>query len=383
MCLQRFLLRGLSATMSFFALVGLGLAAQDAPPAEPSPFADNTGVTGKKIVPLTEGPIHEAFISPVKDGEPVRLDSSPPPPITELPGLDRPTNSAASWIGGYWEWDNKLKDFVWVSGTWRIPPPSRFWANGYWKRDEESWSRVAGFWSDKQTNQIVFKQQGPPADRPEDKIPPSPGAGYFYVPGHYAPEGEKADGFVWKPGFWAKAQQGWAWVPAQWIRQSEGWIYQEGYWDRPLNERGVLYAPVQVAPEARNAGTVYRPDQVIDPNNFDQLFGSIGRKDQNYDGYPGVRYEDDGTYQGYSEYGNYGQGYVNQPGAYYTYPNNIIGGYGYGASPYYGMGFGMGGFGGLGLYGMGSFGYPFYGGYGYGGYPFGVPIGYGSWERGR
>ena len=45
-------------------------------------------------------------------------------------------------------------DYVWVTGTWRDPPPGRFWVNGYWKRDDKGWYRVPGFWSDRQTDRI-------------------------------------------------------------------------------------------------------------------------------------------------------------------------------------------------------------------------------------
>ena len=29
------------------------------------------------------------------------------------------------WIEGYWQWDDSQKDYVWVTGTWRVPPPTR------------------------------------------------------------------------------------------------------------------------------------------------------------------------------------------------------------------------------------------------------------------
>ena len=146
----------------------------------------------------------------------------------------------AQWIEGYWEWDAGRKDFVWVTGTWRVPPPGRFWVNGYWKRDEQGWYRVPGFWSDRKTDRLDYRKNGPPADRPDDEPGEPPAADCFYIPGQYYPDG---DGVVWKKGFWAKVQPGWAWVPAQWVRQPEGWVFQDGYWDRTLEDRGTLFAP--------------------------------------------------------------------------------------------------------------------------------------------
>ncbi len=223
------------------------LAAQDAP-EQLAALAPNDD---QPVKALTDGPLHEAFLSPAKDRDPVHIDRAPPAPIAERPGVEA-SSPNAQWIAGYWEWDAGRKDFVWVTGTWRVPPPGRFWVNGYWKRDDQGWVRVPGFWSDRKTDRIDFRKDGPPADHPDDDPGPSPGQDYFYIPGHYVPDG---DGVAWKPGFWAKAQPGWAWVPAQWVKQPEGWTFQEGYWDRTLEDRGTLFAPAQVAPARRTTPT--------------------------------------------------------------------------------------------------------------------------------
>ncbi|MCA1685377.1 MAG: hypothetical protein LC745_05225, partial [Planctomycetia bacterium] len=94
----------------------------------------------RPVKPLTEGPLHEAFLSPAKDRDPVHVDKAPPPPIVERPGVD-PPDPKAQWIEGYWEWDQARKDFTWVTGTWRVSPPGRFFVNGYWKRDDQGWYR--------------------------------------------------------------------------------------------------------------------------------------------------------------------------------------------------------------------------------------------------
>ncbi len=127
-----------------------------------------------------------------------------------------------------------------MTGTWRVPPPGRFWVNGYWTRDEKGWYRVPGFWSDRQTNRIDYRKNGPPAERPDEDPGPAPGADCFYVPGEYVPD---ANGVTWRKGFWAKAQPGWAWVPAKWVHQPEGWVFQDGYWDYVLEGRGTLFSP--------------------------------------------------------------------------------------------------------------------------------------------
>jgi hypothetical protein len=327
------------------------------------------------VKPLTEGPLHEAFLSPAKDREPVRVAKAPPPPIVERPGVD-PPDPRAQWIEGYWEWDDARRDFIWVTGTWRVPPPGRFWVNGYWKRDDQGWFRVSGFWSDRKTDRIDFRKNGPPAEHPVDEPGESPGADYFYVPGQYFPD---ANGVLWKAGFWAKIQPGWAWVPAQWVKQPEGWAFQEGYWDRVLEDRGTLFAPAQVPEQARDGNTVYQPYSQVSPQTYGLLYGAFGRPNAYYDGYPGCYYDPNGQYYGYAQYGYLGNyyGYLDYPysgGLGYPYMTS-----GYGAYPYYG-GYGFAGYGGIGGYGIGlglgglfsglyGFGLPNYAGF-YLGYPY-------------
>jgi len=242
------------------ALAGAALASPTRPaeaqfdPGGPPPataISDGTEV-------LTRGPVHEAFAEPVvfNPGPGPVVPKAPPPPVEEMPPDQRPEGADVQWIPGYWQWDAGRQDFTWVTGTWRVPPPGRFWVDGYWKRDDKGWYRVAGFWSDRQTDRIDWRKDGPPADHPDDDPGPAPGPDYFYVPGHYAPDG---DGVAWKKGFWTKAQEGWAWVPAQWVKQPQGYAYQDGYWDRTLEDRGTLFAPAQVATNAGTDGVVYQP----------------------------------------------------------------------------------------------------------------------------
>ena len=244
---------------------------------------------------------------------------APPGPVTERPAVDPPSPSA-EWIEGYWEWDAGRKDFLWVTGTWRVPPPGRFWVNGYWKRDDEGWYRVPGFWSERKTDRLDYRKDGPPKEEPDDPPGEPPGPDCFFIPGHYQPDG---DGVAWKKGFWAKSHPGWAWVPAQWVRQPGGWIFQEGYWDRTLEDRGTLFTPAEVDPSARKSNDLtYQPYSTVSPDMYGQLNGAFGRPNSNYDGYPGVYFDDTGRYYGYASYGYLG-GYY----GYLDYP--YYGGYGY------------------------------------------------------
>ena len=62
-------------------------SARARPPAE-APGA------GQAVKPLTEGPLHEAFLSPRKDREPVHVAKAPPAPIVERPAVDPPSPQA-------------------------------------------------------------------------------------------------------------------------------------------------------------------------------------------------------------------------------------------------------------------------------------------------
>jgi hypothetical protein len=72
-----------------------------------------------------------------------------------------------------------------------------------------------------------WRMTGPPAEHPAETATQAPGPDYFFVPGHYAPDGET---LAWKAGFWSRSQPGWDWVPARWIRRAGGWEFRDGHW---------------------------------------------------------------------------------------------------------------------------------------------------------
>jgi hypothetical protein len=192
---------------------------------------------------------------PPRGGEPARIDAVPPKPIVERPG-ESPPDPQARWIEGYWDWDKAAKDFVWVTGTWRVPPSGRFWVGGYWTRDKQGWYRVPGFWSDPLAGRNDWQTQGPPADRPDEVVGPPPAPGAFHIPGQYVPSGM---GVVWRPGFWARAQPGWEWIPARWVRLSDGWSFREGRWERAKGEESSPSRDAQAASNPSGRRVVARP----------------------------------------------------------------------------------------------------------------------------
>jgi hypothetical protein len=158
----------------------------------------------------------------------------PPAPVAERPP-GRPPESAAQWVPGYWDWDPVTKEFAWMGGVWQIPPAGSIWVAGRWIRDQNGWYRKPGQWNLRRdpavaqaaTNEPAWRVTGPPADHPPDTQAPAPGSGYFFVAGHYKPDGDQ---LKWTPGFWASSQPGWDWVPARWVRRATGWDFRDGYW---------------------------------------------------------------------------------------------------------------------------------------------------------
>jgi hypothetical protein len=200
----------------------------------PRPDAPRVG----DAAPETSGTLHEAFQVPGSGTGGVRAPKSPPPPIADWPTADRP-DPRAQWVAGYWAWDPAREDFVWVAGAWRVPPRGAIWVGGRWRRDADGWYRVPGFWSRRPDGAVTlgstvadpsrpeWRTTGPPADHPADTPGPAPGPDYFFIPGHYTPDGDRV---TWTPGSWARVQPGWDWVPARWVRRPDGWDFRAGYW---------------------------------------------------------------------------------------------------------------------------------------------------------
>lgn len=237
----------LGAGWGSVGLAAWGQSVPDGPPALEAPVGGDelmpaTATPPASAKPATEVPLHEVFLPSGTVSARVHSSKPPPSPIIERPTANRP-GPLASWVPGYWAWSQSGDDFVWVSGTWRVPPRDQVWVNGQWVRDAKGWARVPGSWSprlsetaavDRSLERAVavrpaWRTTGPPADPPGEAPGPAPDADAFYVPGHYAPDGDR---LTWKPGFWTSSQPGWDWVPSRWVRRPDGWNFRLGYWAR-------------------------------------------------------------------------------------------------------------------------------------------------------
>ncbi len=210
-------------------------------PRTPSATAeDEDRVTTRETIPVP---------GELADSSRVRVRKAPPAPIVERPSGPRP-DRRAQWIAGHWSWEAARDDFVWVGGSWQIPPVGSTWVAGRWRHDAAGWYWVSGTWSHAgdrlaaAVNAPAWRTTGPPADHPDDTPAPAPGPDFFFVPGHYAPTA--GDRLAWTPGFWARIQPGWDWIPARWVRRPNGWDFREGHWVRDPDT-----AVVDIGPRGR------------------------------------------------------------------------------------------------------------------------------------
>ena len=207
---------------------------------------------------LARGPVHEAFAEPAEQqpsANPI-IERQPPAPIEELPPDQKPDGDNVQWIPGYWAYDDDRKDFIWISGFWRVPPPNRDWVPGNWRQVGTGYQWVGGFWSAQQNEGELDYLPQPP--QPVEIAPtiPAPSVNHVYVPGCWV----WRERYVWRPGFWIEHRPNWIWVPAHYTWTPAGYVFVDGYWDYPLADRGVLFAPVYV-PQV-----VYvQPDYVYTP----------------------------------------------------------------------------------------------------------------------
>ena len=222
---------------------------------------------------LARGPVHEAFATPTADPTPTKpVSKQPPKPLDEMPPEQKPEGDVA-WIGGYWGWDDDRKDYLWVSGIWRTPPPGKQWVAGYWRASADQWQWVPGFWTAAATDttkQDVTYLPAPPAppEVAQPATPPAPDS--FYVPGVWTWNGDR---YAWRAGYWARVQPGYVWVAAHYVWTPSGYVFVPGYWDLAIRRRGVLFAPVVVDPVVVGASFVYTPAYVVsDTILVDALF---------------------------------------------------------------------------------------------------------------
>jgi hypothetical protein len=219
---------------------------------------------------LARGPIHEAFAEPVEgvpQAGPV-IVKAPPAPVEEIPPDQAPQGNM-QWIPGYWAWDDDRKDFIWISGVWRQPPPDRQWVPGQWVQVANGWQWTAGMWTPVAQQQLNYLPP-PPAPLEAPASAPAPTATSVFVPGTWYYQQTR---YVWRAGYWMEPQAGWVWIPAHFVWTPAGYVFLEGHWDLDLARRGMMFAPIYfTSPIYRRPSWYYRPSFVV---QTDFLMGAL------------------------------------------------------------------------------------------------------------
>lgn len=198
-------------------------------------------------------PLHEAFVScEYSDLSFEWAPLAPPPKVDER--RPRQTDEGTIWIPGYWSWNDRWKDFVWISGTWRRSPPNHQWIEGEWKRIDDQWKRVPGFWSP--VSELSYLSE-PPPEKIQEQVSLPPESDLFWMSGYWAPG---PGGYQWVEGSWEPFDPNWVFNPASYVPRFEGAVFIPSYWDFPVDQRGTCYPPVWV-PKGVREHLVYLPSR--------------------------------------------------------------------------------------------------------------------------
>jgi hypothetical protein len=233
------------------------------PPQPDASVPAPAGAASDKIVEQTRGPLNQGFAEMTnmtpQPAPPVA--KQPPAPIEESPPDAKPDNPAATWVPGYWSWNAESNNYLWVSGSWRIPPPGHRWIPGYWSEGDGNYQFVSGFWQPEETEDVTYLPAPPPYRDESVDVSTPPDADHFWVPGFWS-YGTQA--YQWQPGYWSRVVTGWMWIPAHYEWTPYGYVFIAGHWDYPLDKRGMLFAPVAFsAPIYLNRQFVYTPQNLV------------------------------------------------------------------------------------------------------------------------
>jgi hypothetical protein len=284
----------------------------------------NTGLADDKKAPADDGitvqargPLHEAYAQPQKkDPTPTAIiPKQPPAPVPEEPPEQKPKGDTVQWMPGYWAWDTEKKDYLWISGFWRVPPPDQAWKPGYWHEAEGGWQWVPGYWTSAKDQEPTYLPK-PPASLENGPSTPAPDDEQFYNPGSWV---YRSNGYAWRPGFWARSHRGWVWNAPYYLWTPAGYVHVDGYWDYPLEERGLLFAPVHFDRRLwESPDWYYQPNYVVGADELlDSLFVRPGAYQYCYGDYYGPGYAGLGFYPWFS----FGVGFYDPLFCYYRWWN--------------------------------------------------------------
>jgi hypothetical protein len=204
-----------------------------------------------------------------------------------VPPDQKPAGQNIQWIPGYWSWDVSRRDYLWVSGIWREPPPNSQWVPGYWHQVQGGYQWVPGTWMPVSTAQGSSQPSylpPPPQSLEAGPNSPQPSPNVTWTPGYWSWQGSS---YAWRPGFWSAVQANWIWMPAHYVWTPSGYLFIPGFWDVPIANRGLLFAPVYYSqpvytqprfvftPSISIVGSAVTANLFVQPATNQYLFGDF------------------------------------------------------------------------------------------------------------
>jgi hypothetical protein len=298
------------------------------PPAVPAQPQKKIEPSDAPVVVVERGPVHEGFAQPGAGvrGKGITAPKAPPAPVDEATPAAKPEGANVHWLPGYWQWDGDRNDFIWVCGCYRNSPPDRTWEPGQWKSVRGVWTYFPGYWRPTDGKNLVSNQPEPPASKDEPPTAPKDNPNAMWVPGYWQ---HKNGQFEWQPGYWPASFDNLYWEQGQYVASESGFVFVPGYWDYPLEERGLLNAPVFFSQAQREKrGWAYRPEYAVSFGS-NAGWGRGGAFDALYIG-PNYNSYYFGHFSGWSVGGSLTTG-VAQWDAVADYVEPLLGLYGFGA----------------------------------------------------
>lgn len=221
-----------------------------------------------KIETLLHGPIHEAFLHPFTANIAVgdMVATMPPAPLVEkVPQLVQ-HGDGLQFIKGYWSVDPETHQFVWVTGTLRNAPPGHTWMASVWEKVDGGFRRTPGTWVPNGFDLQKATVPVPPAAKQLGPIGNAPSPNHVWFPGQWNHSNGQ---FNWKPGFWGQGNNNWVWTAPHYVQTADGAVFISGFWDRPITQRGVLFAPLQVQNIDRlHSATEITPNVIVNTSRM-------------------------------------------------------------------------------------------------------------------
>lgn len=247
-------------------------------------FVTSLFVASAALFPMAESPAQAQAV--------IRVDVAPPAPRVEvIPAAPSPRHV---WMPGYWNWDGRVRQHVWIGGRYDFARPQMTWVPARWV---QKWEYLPGHWARQPAGPVVgvapvqpyppqpvvvaqpvqpayppqpVAQPYPP--QPVQPYPPQPVAQPYPPQPVVQPVAQPAYGpndeyeievappppqqevipvapspqHVWIAGYWRwdpmarrhawmagrydLGRPGRAWVPAHWVQRGWRWRYMPGHW---------------------------------------------------------------------------------------------------------------------------------------------------------